>query len=91
MRASTVSHFGQPFLFKLTQVNAALAPLAHHCPMVTTLIWQNVRNRATDLSGMEREKPDGSGVLRSGHVIVAACLASALTALVALAGLIALV
>jgi hypothetical protein len=59
--------------------------------MVTPLIWQNVRNRAKELSGVEREKPDGSEILRSGHVILAACLASALTALVALAGLIALV
>jgi hypothetical protein len=63
--------------------------------MVTPLIIQNVRNRAEELSG--REVLEGAisetRVFRSGHVVVAAslALASALTALVALAGLIALV
>jgi hypothetical protein len=65
--------------------------------MVTTLITQSMRNRAEELSSVGRAVLEGAisqtRVFRSGHVVVAAslALASALTALVALAELIAFV
>ena len=66
-------------------------------PMVTSLTTQSLRNRAEELFSVEREVLEGAifetRAFRSGHVVVAAslALASALTALVALAELIALV
>jgi hypothetical protein len=66
-------------------------------PMVTPSITQNVLNRAEELSGVERETLEGAIsetiVFRSAYVVVAAglALAFALTALVALAGLVAVV
>jgi hypothetical protein len=65
--------------------------------MVTPLITHNVPDRAEELSSVERETLEGAisdtGVFHSRHVGVAAGLALtfALTGLVALAGLIALV
>jgi hypothetical protein len=65
--------------------------------MVTPFISEDVRDRAEELSRVERQVVEGAfseaRVFRSGHVVVAAslALASAVTALVALAGLIALV
>jgi hypothetical protein len=65
--------------------------------MIASMIIQSFRSRAVELPGVEREVLEGqiseTRVFRSRHVLATAslALACALTALVALAGLIDLV